>query len=138
MIEKTNQPWQSNIATFLSNHVFYFYHQTVLRQTCYLSIDTIMLSTNCQRDNRYIGRMSQRLQESIKQHNPKSAKNVFALQSHGKSFSPLQSDSIFQCRSFHESSIGQNLIDNSQFPLVTATTDSLFVFQVVLLFTFLV
>ena len=62
-------------------------------------------------DSRYVGRTSQRLEERIKQHIPKSITNLPAphirqsLPRPGKDTSPRQ---------FHESAIGQHLLDNAQ------------------------
>ena len=66
----------------------------------------------CHCDSRYIGRMSQRLEERIKQHAPRSIANHSA--------SPNRQSLSRSCKAntcpqqFHESSIGQNLLDNAQ------------------------
>ena len=65
----------------------------------------------CHCDSRYVGRTSQRLEERIKQHIPKSITNPptphtrQSLPRPGKDTSPRQ---------FHESAIGQHLLDNAQ------------------------
>ena len=65
----------------------------------------------CHCDSRYVGRTSQRLEERIKQHIPKSITNRptphirKSLPRPGKDTSPRQ---------FHESAIGQHLLDNAQ------------------------
>ena len=65
----------------------------------------------CHCDSRYVGRMSQRLEERIKQHIPKSITNPptphirQSLPRPGKDTSPRQ---------FHEFTIGQHLLDNAQ------------------------
>jgi len=65
----------------------------------------------CHCDSRYVGRTSQRLEERIKQHIPKSITNRptphirKSLPRPGKDTSPRQ---------FHESAIGQHLLENAQ------------------------
>ena len=66
----------------------------------------------CNCDSRYIGRTSQRLEEQIKQHAPRSIANPPA--------SPNRQSLSRSCKAntrpqqFHESSIGQHLLDNAQ------------------------
>ena len=66
----------------------------------------------CHCDSRCIGRTSQRLEERIKQHAPRSIANHSA--------SPNRQSLSRSCKAntrpqqFHESSIGQNLLDNAQ------------------------
>jgi len=65
----------------------------------------------CYCDSRHVGRTSQRLEERIKQHIPKSITNSLtphirqSLTRPGKTTSPLK---------FHQSAIGQHLFDNAQ------------------------
>ena len=65
----------------------------------------------CHCDSQYVGRTSQRLEERTKQHIPKSITNPptphirQTLPRPGKDTSPRQ---------FHESGIGQHLLDNAQ------------------------
>ena len=66
----------------------------------------------CHCDSRYVGRTSQRLEERIKQHfsrsiaNPPASHNRQSLSRSCKANTPPQQ--------FHESSIGQHLLDNAQ------------------------
>jgi len=65
----------------------------------------------CHCDSRYVGRTSQRVQERIKQHIPKSITNPLtphirqSLPRPGKATSPSQ---------FHQSAFDQHLLDNAQ------------------------
>ena len=66
----------------------------------------------CHCDSRYVGRTSQRLEERIKQHVPRSITNPPA--------SPNRQSLSQSCKAntrpqqFHESYIGQHLLDNAQ------------------------
>ena len=62
----------------------------------------------CHCDSRYVGRTSQRLQEHIKQHIPK-----FTISTSRKSL-PRQCKANNSPRQFHESAIGQHLLDNPE------------------------
>ena len=72
----------------------------------------------CHCDSRYVGRTSQRLEERIKQHIPKSITNPptphirQSLPCPGKDTSPWQ---------LHESAIAQHLLDNVPVPYITMT-----------------
>ena len=65
----------------------------------------------CHCDSRYVGRTSQRLEERVKQHIPRSISNSSA--SHTRS-SLSRSCKTNQSQRFHESAIGQHLLDNAQ------------------------
>ena len=62
----------------------------------------------CHCDSRYVGRMSQRLQERIKQHFPK-----FTISTSRKSL-PRRCKANSSSRQFHEPAIGQRLLKNSE------------------------
>ena len=87
---KNKSALQSNAATSPSNH-----HYSNL---VYLFV--------CHCDSRYVGRTSQRLQERIKQHIPK-----FTISTSRKSL-PRRCKANNSPRQFHESAIGQHLLDN--------------------------
>ena len=82
----------------------------------------------CHCDSRYIGRTSQHLQEHIKQHIPK-----FTISSSQKSL-PHQWIANSSSRQFHESAIGQYLLDNPE--CASMTTNFQFSPEVVLSFIF--
>ena len=63
-------------------------------------------------NSRYIGRTSQRLEEQIKQHIPRSIANPPASSNH-QSFSCSCKANI-RPQQFHESAIGQHLLDNAR------------------------
>ena len=65
----------------------------------------------CHCDSRYVGRMSQRLEEQIKQHIPRSIANPCALANHQSLSRSCKANTRPQ--QFHESAIGQHL-DNAQ------------------------
>jgi len=73
--------------------------------------NNVMYQFLCHCDSRYVGRTPQRLEERIKQHIPKSIANPptphirQSLPRSGKDTNPRQ---------FHESVIGQHLLDNAQ------------------------
>ena len=66
----------------------------------------------CHCDNRYVGRTSQRLEERIKQHVPRSIANPPASPNRQSLFCSCKANTCPQ--QFHESSIGQHLLDNAQ------------------------
>ena len=66
----------------------------------------------CHCDSRYVGRTSQRLEERIKQHVPRSIANPPASHNH-QSLSRCCKANI-RSQHFHESAIGQHLLDNAQ------------------------
>ena len=66
----------------------------------------------CHCDSRYVGRMSQRLEERIKQHVPRSTANPPA--SHNRQSLSRSCKANTRPQQFHESSIGQHLLDNAQ------------------------
>ena len=66
----------------------------------------------CHCNSRYVGRMSQHLEERIKQHVPRSIANPPALPN-GQSLSCSCKANIHP-QQFHESSISQHLLDNAQ------------------------
>ena len=66
----------------------------------------------CHCDSRYVGRTSQRLEERIKQHAPRSIANPRA--SHNRQSLSLSCKANIRPQQFHESAIGQHLLDNAQ------------------------
>ena len=66
----------------------------------------------CHCDSRYVGRTSQRLEERIKQHVPKSITNP-RTSANRQSLSRSCKNNI-RPQQFHESAIGQHLLDNAQ------------------------
>ena len=66
----------------------------------------------CHCDSRYVGCTSQRLEERIKQHVPRSIANPPALHNR-QSFSRSYKTNILP-QQFYESAIGQHLLDNAQ------------------------
>ena len=66
----------------------------------------------CHCDSRYLGRTSQRLNEQIKQHVPRSIANLPASHNH-QSLSRSCKANI-RPQQFHKSAIGQHLLDNAQ------------------------
>ena len=89
----------------------------------------------CHCSSRYIGRMSQRLKERIKQHAPRSIANPPA--SHNRQ-SLSRSCKANTCpQQFHESAIGQHLLDNAQCVLHYNKKKFSILLEVALLFTFL-
>ena len=66
----------------------------------------------CHCDSRYVGCTSQRLEERIKQHVPRSIANPPALHNR-QSFSRSYKTNIIP-QQFYESAIGQHLLDNAQ------------------------
>ena len=67
-IEIANQQRQSNIATLLSNYVFYFYNSTPHTNSTFPLLPQCYLQLVCLCNSRYIGRTFQSLPEGIKQH----------------------------------------------------------------------
>ena len=66
----------------------------------------------CHWDSRYVGRTSQRLEEQIKQHVPRSIANPSA--SHNRQSLSRSCKANTRPQQFHESAIGQHLLDNAQ------------------------
>ena len=66
----------------------------------------------CHCDSRYVGRTSQRLEERIKQHVPRSIANPSASSNRQSLSRSCKANTRPQ--QFHESSIGQHLLDNAQ------------------------
>ena len=66
----------------------------------------------CHCNSWYIGRMSQRLEERIKQHVPRSIANPPALHNHQSLSQSCKANTHPQ--QFHKSTIGQHLLDNAQ------------------------
>ena len=64
----------------------------------------------CHCDSRYVGCMSQHLEEQIKQHDPRSIANFPASPNHQS----LSCSCNTRLQQFHEPSIGQHLLDNAQ------------------------
>ena len=77
------------------------------------NVPTIAVAQNlCHCDSRYVGRTSQRLEERIKQHVPKSITNP-RTSANSQSLSRSCKNNI-RPQQFHESAIGQHLLDNAQ------------------------
>ena len=89
----------------------------------------------CHCDSRYVGRTSQRLEERIKQHVPRSIANPRA--SHNRQSLSCSCKVNTRPQQFHESSIGQHFFDNAQCALHYSNEKFLFSLEVALLFTFL-
>ena len=66
----------------------------------------------CHCDSRYVGRTSQRLEERIKQHVPKSITNPRASANRQSLSRSCKNNT--RPEQFHESAIGQHLLDNAQ------------------------
>ena len=66
----------------------------------------------CHCDSRYVGRTSQRLEDQIKQHVPRSIANPPA--SHNRQSLSHSCKANTRPQQFHEFSIGQHLLDNAQ------------------------
>ena len=66
----------------------------------------------CHCDSRYVGRTSQRLEERIKQHVPRSIANPPA--SHNRQSLSRSCKANIRLKQFHESAIGQYLPDNAR------------------------
>ena len=66
----------------------------------------------CHCDSRYVGRTFQRVEERIKQHVPRSIANPPA--SHNRQSLSRSCMGNFRPQQFHESAIGQHLLDNAQ------------------------
>ena len=66
----------------------------------------------CHCDSRYVGRTSQRLEERIKQHVPRSISNPAATCEDRQSLSRACKARSGRTQQFHESAIGQHLLDN--------------------------
>ena len=63
-------------------------------------------------DSRYVGRTSQCLEERIKQHVPRSIANLPASHNRTNPFRSCKTN--IRSQRFHESAIGQHLLDNAQ------------------------
>ena len=66
----------------------------------------------CHYDSRYVGRTSQRLEERIKQHVPRSIANPPT--SHNRQNLSRSCKANTRSQQFHKSTIGQHLLDNAQ------------------------
>ena len=66
----------------------------------------------CHCNSQYVGRTSQRLEERIKQHVPKSITNLPA--SHNRQSLSCSCKANTRPQQFYESAIGQHLLDNAQ------------------------
>ena len=66
----------------------------------------------CHCDSRYLGRMSQRLEERIKQHVPRSIANLPA--SHNRQSLSRSCKANTHPQQFHESATGQHVLNNTQ------------------------
>ena len=89
----------------------------------------------CHCDSRYVGRTSQRLEERIKQHVPKSITNP-RTSANRQSLSRSCKNNI-RPQQFHESAIGHIFLITPNVPSITATKNFLFSLEVALSFTFL-
>ena len=68
----------------------------------------------CHCDSRYVGRTSQRLEERIKQHVPDPSPILLPRKSFRHRQSLSRSCKANTCQQFHESGIGQHLLENAQ------------------------
>ena len=66
----------------------------------------------CHCNSRYVGCTSQRLEEQIKQHVPRSIVNPLTLHNHQSLSCSCKANISLQ--QFHNSAIGQHLLDNTQ------------------------
>ena len=66
----------------------------------------------CHCDSRYVGRTSQRLEERIKQHVPRSISNPTAMCEDRQNLPRACKANSGRTQQFHESAIGQHLLDN--------------------------
>ena len=66
----------------------------------------------CHCDSRYVGRTSQRLEERIKRHVPRSIANPLA--SHNRQSLSRSCKANIRPQQFHESSVDQHLLDNAR------------------------
>ena len=89
----------------------------------------------CHCDSRYVGLTSQRLEERIKQHVPRSITNPRASANRQSLSRSCKNNTRPQ--QFHESAIGQHLLDNAQCALHYSNKNFLFSLEVALPFTFL-
>ena len=78
----------------------------------------------CHYDSRYVGRTSQRLEERIKQRVSRSIANPPASPNHQSLSRSCKANKRPQ--QFHESSIGQHLLDNAQCTLHYSNENSIF------------
>ena len=127
-------PWLGNVSTRFEKQI------TTAVKRCYFAVEPRVVFTTrqllpttkkdvlpshhssnliyefkCHCDSRCVGRTSQRLQERIKQHIPKSITNCPASQSRRSLPRPCKDNSSSQpLLLFHQSAIGQHLIDNKQ------------------------
>ena len=86
-----------------------------LRKTCYVPShrhSNVIYQFLCHCDSRYVGRTSQRLEERIKQHVPRSITNP-RTSANRQSLSRSCKNNT-RPQQFHESAIGQHLLDNAQ------------------------
>ena len=96
-LEKTRQLLPTTKKDVLPSH----HHSNVIYQFV------------CHCDSRYVGRTSQRLEERIKQHVPKSISDPPAAPSRQILSRSCKTNKITP-RQFHESAIGQHLFDNAE------------------------
>ena len=89
----------------------------------------------CHCDSRYVGRMSQRLEEQIKQHVPRFLANPPAL--HNRQSLSNSCKANIRPQQFHESAIGNIFLTTPKALFTTTTNNFLFSLEVALLFTFL-
>ena len=89
----------------------------------------------CHCHSRYVGRTSQRLEERIKQHVPRSIANPLASHNRQSLFRSCKAN--IRPQQFHKSVIGQHLLNNAQYSLHYNNEKFLFSLEVALFFTFL-
>ena len=78
-----------------------------------LQHSNLIYEIKCHCDSRYVGRTSQRLEERIKQHVPRSIANPEATCSRSRLSRSCKTNTPAS-QHFHESAIGQHLLDNTQ------------------------
>ena len=123
-------PWLGNVSTKFEKQI------TTVIQHCYFAVETLVVFTTrpllsatkknilpahhhnnviyqfvCHCDSRYIGRTSQRLQERIKQHVPRSIRNHHSSQDRPILFCACKKNSTSQVNAI-DSAIGQHLLEN--------------------------
>ena len=136
-------PWLGNVSTKFEKQI------TTAIQRCYFAVETGVVFTTrpllpatkkdvlpahqhnnviyqfvCHYDSRYVGRTSQRLQERIKQHVPRSIRNHHASQDRSNLSRVCKKNSTSQIIA-HDPAIGQHLLETLPGPANTVTANPL-------------
>ena len=123
-------PWLRNVSTKFEKQI------TTAIQRCYFAVETLVVFTTrpllpttkkdilpahhhnnviyqfvCDCNSQYVGRTSQRLQEHIKQHVPRSIRNHHSSQDRSNLSCACKKNSTSQIIT-HDSAIGQHLLKN--------------------------